>query len=319
MMRGLQLLSMLAICAWAALAHAQGGVVGVAVSSGKLAVSGGTADSAGVADRMFVETGENGFGTLNTISGFGPSRLWQVPGIRISDMAVNSGLYIETIARPVLGSNPATDRVFWFWNSNTTSIEEVSDDHHFLIYKLIAGQGTFLTGQDTTAPPKLKIAAPQANDLNTDIYGGLVRFALHHDPVPPAGVYAVFARFTSDQYQPSDPFLLTFNHGELAGSQMLAGARAINAAAVGNTQDGDFNFDGKVDAADYTVWRDNSYAPELYTLWKNNFGANGAAAVGSVPSIPVPEPTTGALAVCGLAAIMLRILPIATRQSVCHR
>jgi hypothetical protein len=81
---------------------------------------------------------------------------------------------------------------------------------------------------------------------------------------------------------------------------------------------GDFNGDGFVDAADYTVWRDNlnaadesAFAPGSgngggidatdYTLWRNNFGtmaAGGALAA----SAAVPEPTT--LAMIALACVM---------------
>ena len=59
---------------------------------------------------------------------------------------------------------------------------------------------------------------------------------------------------------------------------------------------GDYNNNGKVDAADYTVWRDNLGTSNVlpndstpgivnsadYTVWKNNFGlpGAGAAAVG---------------------------------------
>lgn len=46
---------------------------------------------------------------------------------------------------------------------------------------------------------------------------------------------------------------------------------------------GDFNFDGSVDAADYTVWRDGNGTLEDYQAWKDNFGSHG------IGSLPVPE------------------------------
>ncbi len=72
--------------------------------------------------------------------------------------------------------------------------------------------------------------------------------------------------------------------------------------------DGDFNDDGFVNMADYTVWRDNLGAPEGdllagngtggtidgddYALWKSNFGAATAAAAGAQRggAANVPEP-----------------------------
>jgi hypothetical protein len=52
---------------------------------------------------------------------------------------------------------------------------------------------------------------------------------------------------------------------------------------------GDYNGNGRVDAADYVVWRDGPAGPDSYALWRTNFGAGGAA--GSLASA-VPEPTT---------------------------
>ena len=53
---------------------------------------------------------------------------------------------------------------------------------------------------------------------------------------------------------------------------------------------GDFNHDGTVDAADYTVWRDglgNAYTLEYYIAWKSHFGQSTSFA-----ATAVPEPTT---------------------------
>lgn len=85
--------------------------------------------------------------------------------------------------------------------------------------------------------------------------------------------------------------------GDLAGYTLLT---------VGTLPvlDGDFNVDGVVDAADYTVWRDGLdtiYTQADYDLWKANFG-------NTYPEFPaaalapnsVPEPSTvwlGALCV----------------------
>ncbi len=75
---------------------------------------------------------------------------------------------------------------------------------------------------------------------------------------------------------------------------------------------GDFNFDGTVDAADYTVWRDSigltgagldadsnidGRVDDLdYAVWKANFGMTlGSGAV----SVAVPEPGTSLLLAVG--------------------
>ena len=78
---------------------------------------------------------------------------------------------------------------------------------------------------------------------------------------------------------------------------------------------GDFNLDGTVDAADYTVWRDNLGSNEsiLYTagdgsgtvdvgdynLWVANFGT-------VTPSLAIPEPTSALLLLSSLVGLAIR-------------
>ena len=85
---------------------------------------------------------------------------------------------------------------------------------------------------------------------------------------------------------------------------------------------GDYNNNGIVDAADYTVWRDhlgqNSPAYTLpneasstgtvdasdYTYWHDHFGThNGAGAGAGLSSGAVPEPSTMALGLVGAIAL----------------
>lgn len=64
---------------------------------------------------------------------------------------------------------------------------------------------------------------------------------------------------------------------------------------------GDYNGDGIVDAADYTVWRDGG-SPDSsqagYDLWASNYGATAPNA----PASSVPEPATGVLLLIAFAA-----------------
>ena len=82
---------------------------------------------------------------------------------------------------------------------------------------------------------------------------------------------------------------------------------------------GDYNGDGKVDAADYTVWRDhlgsvsslpfNDSTPGVdqndYTVWKQNFGAGSGSGASSASAVPEPCGLV-LLAIGGLLAISLR-------------
>jgi hypothetical protein len=65
---------------------------------------------------------------------------------------------------------------------------------------------------------------------------------------------------------------------------------------VGATLDGDFNFDGRVDSADYTLWRNRGGAHAEYLLWKANFGRTLAGSA----AISAPEPQSCALVVLAI-------------------
>jgi hypothetical protein len=65
--------------------------------------------------------------------------------------------------------------------------------------------------------------------------------------------------------------------------------------------EGDYNGNGIVDAADYTVWRDGLgtiYTAADYNVWKTNFG-NTSSGSGTLAQVAVPEPGALALMVLG--------------------
>jgi hypothetical protein len=81
---------------------------------------------------------------------------------------------------------------------------------------------------------------------------------------------------------------------------------------------GDFNNDGSVDAADYTVYRDNlgaavtlpgdptpgNVTADDYAIWSSNYGATAPApSMAFAMAAAVPEPTTGALVVLAAAGL----------------
>jgi hypothetical protein len=67
---------------------------------------------------------------------------------------------------------------------------------------------------------------------------------------------------------------------------------------------GDFNHDGAVDAADYTVWRNGlgtTYTQDDYAVWATHFGATSGGSAGAILS--VPEPSTIAMATFALLGV----------------
>ena len=80
-------------------------------------------------------------------------------------------------------------------------------------------------------------------------------------------------------------------------------------AGTSTTLDGDYNGNGKVDAADYVLWRDNPAAhggAGGYNTWRANFGASSGSGAGLGAGAAVPEPTSVMLILVGLAALGFR-------------
>ena len=123
---------------------------------------------------------------------------------------------------------------------------------------------------------------------------------------------ALEGQFSSLQEVTSLPNGLAWN--------VLYGTSSVAIQLVSGSLSGDYNADGTVDAADYTVWQDNlgldasalngngSGAATVvradYLLWKTNFEA---LASGSEGTAAVPEPGSLLLALLALIAVPLRV------------
>lgn len=98
-------------------------------------------------------------------------------------------------------------------------------------------------------------------------------------------------------------FSFTGYYGEY---EITAGGESYSLALTKGVTDytlgvlpGDFNGNSLVDAADYTVWRDQSGTLAEYEAWRAHFGDSGAA------GNAVPEPKWTALAVVLIVVVML--------------
>jgi hypothetical protein len=127
---------------------------------------------------------------------------------------------------------------------------------------------------------------------------------------------------------PIDPGMLN-DETDLSLEFTIAGLDTILGgvlfAAAPSEVPGDYNGDGTVNAADYTVWRDHSgqtfqltnevagvtpgvVTTEDYNAWKSRFGNTGGAGAGGgagIVALSVPEPATSGLA--GLLGLALAV------------
>ncbi|TWT47749.1 glycoside hydrolase family 30 protein [Botrimarina hoheduenensis] len=122
------------------------------------------------------------------------------------------------------------------------------------------------------------------------------------DGTAPAG--AVEARLVFVFSQPSG----------LGGSALVDG---VSFGVVPNLA-GDFNNDGVVNAADYTVWRDGlgtTYTQADYQIWRDNFGATlPSASASNASAQSIPEPAAASFLAAGLLCWGgVRSLPVAAR------
>ena len=204
----------------------------VTETDNRLVVSGGVAGAAnGFVSQIYVETDSAGDPQdYFEPADFGPAVYWIVPGFEISGLAENSGLYLQTLSRPVRNSSPAKNRAFWYWDPGSFADDkvEVAPGASRMQIRHSAAVNTLLTPTTVVAPPPIKIADPVAADMGYHNHD-LVKYLLPY-PLPDDGAYAFFARLNSDLYGPSDPFLVVINNGGLEGSDMLDAAAAIRRA-----------------------------------------------------------------------------------------
>jgi T5SS/PEP-CTERM-associated repeat protein len=124
----------------------------------------------------------------------------------------------------------------------------------------------------------------------------------------------------------SGSFLVNYGAGSAfdATQVTLSGFQAV-------ALPGDYNHNGVVDAADYTVWRDtlghtgSGLAADGningmidagdYSVWKSHFGTHAGSGAGGSTSAAVPEPATIALAM--IAAALLWARPRAANKCSC--
>ncbi len=285
-------------------ASAHGTPITVSLDGNQLVTSGGYVDAVGFTEQVFLNYGFDFF--LEPTSS-GAFMRTDIPGFDIHDVAPESELWIDPMLRPEPG-NLSTLQALWYWNPTTRLVQPEATEATLLLRAVDFPQSTnisLLEQSPASDPPAIMIAEPTNGQLG--IHDHILAHFLENTPAAQTGVYGYFAQLTSPIYESSDPFLVILNHGIASDADLLAGALAINASATDAVPlAGDYNTDGRVDAADYTVWRDNlgSTGPGLaadgdgdldvdgddYAIWRSNFGNSANASLTSTAA-SVPEPT----------------------------
>ncbi len=148
----------------------------------------------------------------NPLGLLGTYQFTMLPGFNVTGMDANSGLYLQVIPRPVKGSNPVSERMLWHWS---LSLGE-SPSHPDAVTVDPNGESLVVASdpdgvvQSMTVPqlggtgPTIKVADPTASELGTHQH--YLEYLLGDSPPADVGLYGFFARLTSPNYAPSDPF-----------------------------------------------------------------------------------------------------------------
>ena len=275
----------------AGIANGHSNPIDLSAVSNKVIVSGGRADSAGYAPMIFADgTVEAQLEHLD-VPGYGQVGLTDIPGFVLhSSFDAHTVFNMEIIPRPVQGTDPVEQRVLWHWSAASQSVALAPNGESLVI---LSPYDEITLRQAPPEPRHIFVTHLEPFDMDQHVH--FLRYLLDDSPTAAPGAYGFFARFLVAPYQNPDPILVVLNNG-LDEATLLTAARAINVAAADAGQlSGDFNGDGKVNAADYVLWREGAAVPNTpqnYAMWRTNFDMAGGAGAEASATAAIPEPAS---------------------------
>lgn len=240
----------------------------------------------------------------------GSTLLWDLPGIEINGMAGTASLALEVLSPDAPNGTP---QELWRWDPATRDIGPTPANAELRLLLADGGLVSLRGTGETPAPVVLATSVAGETGFHNH---GLLNFAMPYEAALTAGLYGFFARLTSNEYEPSEPFLTIFNVG-VSYDDLVPASDALWGAAL----PGDYDHDGRVDDADRAEWA-SAYGGEPsvrwagadgngdglinasdYTIWRDN---REATLMSLSPGAVVPEPRAGLLGLFGVAGLVAR-------------
>jgi hypothetical protein len=299
----------------------------IQASNGTLVTAGSAAGQVILDQRTFMgefdssfSTNNPGFNSLGAGNPNLPAGLESLPG----------GAGLGWDFWPMRIGNVASNLLYWDGVESDGVPALTDDDVRFgpppaLTYRFyMLNTGYYVDGTNAVVPGGVIGATGSDGSLHLHRYFSVNDGDGNPATDPAEGIYLVSLRLRMTGLDSSLPIYLLF------GTQNASVEALDNAAAhwVEDRTDtlvllGDYNKNGAVEAADYTVWRnsigqigiagpadgdaDGAIGRADYTVWKNNYGKSSPSLEGrttAVLSVTVPEPSSATVLV--ILAMLLR-------------
>jgi hypothetical protein len=278
-------------------------------------------------------TNWNGDGTFDLASGslVSPVSFPTSTGNRVTSDAFDGNRDIaRTLSQPIGADNTTAFLSFLLRAEDTVGGGAYSG---WFSFTLLSATGNLTTGKDSfSSKYKIESSAGHLSRSSVDIVANETHLmVIRADFLPGADQFRLYIDPLTGPHEPqsADAILNGFDLGNTASVRLSGpGAFGFDELRIGTSwldvapsYPGDYNSDGAVNAADYTVWRNtlgsttdfradgtgpgglpDQVVDELdYAYWKQHYGENSSGATASGQSESIPEPTT--LLLTGIALV----------------
>ncbi|MCA9184432.1 MAG: hypothetical protein R3E01_04960 [Pirellulaceae bacterium] len=211
----------------------------IGVDNNRLVLTGLAADPNGYAPWIYTDPSED----CGLVPAPNDRLITDIPGMVITGVAIDSGLYLQPLSRTVITNGIAVTRILWYWDSVSERVTQAPTDEPLLLRSQNGFGAISLPNGNLPEPQPLQLAAPTSLDLGQHRH--LLRYQFDNSPELFPGAFGFFAQLTSPNYAASDPLLIMINT-TLSAEKLALATQDINSIPLV----GDFDGTGQYDCED---------------------------------------------------------------------